>query len=119
MAEQAAPLWRATLLCRCPRCGQGPLYRGILKLRDHCPVCGLDLRGADVGDGPVVPILMVLGAIVVGLALWVDATWEPPLWVHALLWPVVTIVLALAMMRPIKAFLVAQQFRTRKREMGV
>ncbi len=62
---------------------------------------------------------MVLGAIVVGLAFWVEFRFSPPLWVHAMLWPAVTLPLAILMMRPVKAALVALQFRHRAAEMGL
>ncbi len=62
---------------------------------------------------------MVLGAIVVGAAVWVDFTYQPPLWVHALIWPPVILVLALAMTRYLKSFLAVQQYHVRKSEMGV
>ncbi len=62
---------------------------------------------------------MLLGAIVVGLAVMVELKFEPPLWVHAVLWPIVTIPLALLIMRPLKAGLIAQQFRHRASEMGL
>ncbi len=103
---------------KCPRCGEGKLFRGwLLALHDRCPVCDLDFSRADVGDGTVVPVILLLGTIVVGLAFWVEVRFEPPLWVHALLWPLVTVPLAILMMRPLKAALVAQQFRTRPDEM--
>ncbi len=62
---------------------------------------------------------MLLGAIVVGLAVMVELKFEPPLWVHAVLWPIVTIPLALLIMRPLKAGLIAQQFHHRASEMGL
>jgi uncharacterized protein (DUF983 family) len=58
-------------------------------------------------------VILVLGTIVVGLAFWVEFTFSPPLWVHVVLWPLVTAPLAILMMRPLKAALVAQHFRTR------
>jgi len=82
-------------------------------------VCGLDLRDCDTGDGAIVGVIMVLGAIVVALAFWVEFRFSPPLWVHAVLWPLVTVPLAVAMMRPAKAALVALQFRHRASEMGL
>jgi uncharacterized protein (DUF983 family) len=91
----------------------------VLEVRECCPVCGLDLRAHDAGDGPAVAVILVLGAIIMMLAFWVEFRFSPPLWVHALLWPVVTISAALLMMRPLKAALVALQFRHRKSEMGV
>ena len=62
---------------------------------------------------------MVFGAIVVGLAFWVEFRFNPPLWVHAIFWPAVTLPLAVLIMRPVKAALVAAQFRTRAAEMGL
>jgi uncharacterized protein (DUF983 family) len=108
---------RATLTCRCPRCGKGRLFDGLLAIRPACEVCGLDLSGADTGDGFAVPILIVLGAIVVGAAFWVDTRFSPPFWVHALIWPPVTGVLVVVMTRYVKSFLAAQQYRTRADEM--
>jgi uncharacterized protein (DUF983 family) len=109
----------AALACRCPRCGRGRLFRGVLTVRDECESCGLDLSKSDTGDGAAVGVILVLGAIVVGLAFWVEFRFEPPLWVHAILWPAITLPLTILMMRPAKAALVALQFRHRLAEMGL
>jgi len=82
-------------------------------------VCGLDLSGADAGDGAAVGVILVLGAVIVGLAFWVEFAFEPPLWFHAVLWPAVTIPVAILMMRPSKAALVALQYHNRRKEMGL
>ena len=34
-------LLRRSLLLRCPYCGQGPLFEGLLTMRKSCPHCGL------------------------------------------------------------------------------
>ncbi|MBU6500077.1 MAG: DUF983 domain-containing protein, partial [Rhodospirillales bacterium] len=81
--------------------------------------CGLNLREIDTGDGPAVLVMFVLGAVLVGMALWVEFTFAPPLWVHMLLWPPIGLVLAIALMRPLKAALVALQFRHRASEMDL
>lgn len=88
-------------------------------MQPACPVCGLNFGRSDTGDAGAVGIIMVLGAFVVGMAFWVEFRFEPPLWVHAILWPMVTIPLAILIMRPVKAALVAGQFRTRRTEMGL
>lgn len=106
------------LACRCPRCGRGRLYEGYLTVRDRCEICGLDMRRHDSGDGPAVFLIFILGFVVVGLAIWVEVAFLPPLWVHALIWPVVILGLALAMLRPAKAILVALQYRHRPEEMA-
>ena len=116
---RAAPLAVAALRCRCPRCGEGPLYKGLLTVRERCPVCDLDLRQADTGDGPTVFVMFFLSILVVGAGVWVEFTFSPPLWVHVVLWPVPTLVLAVLIMRPAKALMVALQYRTRASEMGL
>jgi uncharacterized protein (DUF983 family) len=117
--QPAPSLPRVALAGRCPRCGRGRLFRGLLDVRDRCEVCGLDLREHDAGDGAVVGVILLLGAIVVVLAFWVEFRFAPPFWVHAVLWPVVTVPLAVLLMRPAKAALVALQFRHRATEMGL
>jgi uncharacterized protein (DUF983 family) len=109
-----ATSWAAAgLRCRCPRCGEGALYDGLLAVRDRCAACGLDLKAQDAGDGPAVFVILVLGFIVVGAALIVEVKFSPPLWVHALLWPGVIIAGALLLLRVFKATLIALQFRHR------
>ncbi len=116
----AAPsLISVALRCRCPRCGDGNLYRGLLTVRETCPVCGLDLRESDTGDGPAVLVMFFLCIVIIGAAIGVEIRFAPPLWVHAVLWPPITLGLALLIMRPAKAAMVALQFRTRSSEMGL
>ena len=110
-----APLVPVALLGRCPRCGSGPLFSGLLAVREACPACGLDLRAHDSGDGPAMAGIFVVGALVVIAALVVDVKYQPPLWLHALLWPVAILVLSLVVMRIAKGLLVALQYRHRLR----
>lgn len=102
---------RTGLACRCPRCGRGKLYDGFLTVTSKCSVCGLALSAHDAGDGPAVFIIMILGFVVVGLALWVEVTFSPPLWVHALLWPPLILGGALGMLRPLKGVMIANQYK--------
>ena len=103
----------AALLCRCPRCGRGKLYDGIVSVAPRCAVCGLDLRAHDAGDGPIVFVVFLLGAVVVALAVLVEFTFAPPLWVHAVLWAPVVLIGSIAMLRPLKAGFIALQYRHR------
>jgi uncharacterized protein (DUF983 family) len=102
---------RAALGCRCPRCGQGRLFAGLLSVRAACEVCGLDLSAQDAGDGPAVFVILFLGLIVVGLAAVVEIRFSPPIWVHLLLWTPLILGGAIAMLRPLKAGLIALQYR--------
>lgn len=115
-ADRGGSPFVAGLRCRCPRCGEGPLFRGLLEVRTRCAVCDLDLKAQDSGDGPAVFVILILGFIVVGLALWVELRYEPPFWVHALLWGPLIIGGSLAMLRPLKATMIALQYRHRRDE---
>jgi len=112
-ARQFAPvsLSRAALACRCPRCGEGALFTGLLTVRPSCPACGLDLSAQDAGDGPAVFVIFFLGLIVVGLAAIVELRFAPPIWVHIVLWTPLIIGGAILLLRPLKAGLIALQFR--------
>ena len=105
---------RAALGCRCPRCGEGRLFAGLLSVRRACEVCGLDLSAQDAGDGPAVFAILLLGMLVVGLAALVEINFSPPVWVHLLLWTPLILVGAVAMLRPLKAGLIALQYRHRR-----
>lgn len=89
------------------------MFDGLLKVTPRCAQCGLDLRAEDAGDGPAVLVMFVLGAIVVAGALLVEILFAPPLWVHIVLWTPVTFAGAVTLLRPLKAVLIAQQYRHR------
>jgi uncharacterized protein (DUF983 family) len=104
-------LTRIALTCRCPRCGDGRLFTGLLSVRPACPVCRLDLSAQDSADGPAVFVIFFLGVIVVGLAAWVEISFAPPLWAHMMLWTPLIVVAAIGMLRPLKAGMIALQYR--------
>lgn len=106
----------AGLLGRCPRCGTGSLFKGFLSVKDHCSHCGLEFSFADSGDGPAVFIVLLAGFIVTGLALYVELSYQPPLWVHAMLWLPIGVGLPLLMLRPFKATMLALQYQYRAEE---
>lgn len=116
--EQAPSVWSAGLRCRCPNCGRGRLFQGFLTVVERCEACGADLRAHDTGDGPAVFIILILGFVVVGAALFVETTYEPPLWVHALAWPPLVLGGSLALLRPLKGVMVALAFRHRRDTFG-
>jgi uncharacterized protein (DUF983 family) len=101
---------------RCPRCGQGRLFDGFLTTAPRCRACGLDYDFADAGDGPAVFIMMIVGFLIVGAALVVELKFQPPIWLHMLLWLPLTAIVALAMLRPMKGLMIALQYTNKARE---
>ena len=101
---------------RCPRCGRGSLFEGYLNPGKACCECGLDYGFIDTGDGPAVFVILVIGFVVVGLALWMEVVNSPPLWMHFALWIPLTLVLSLISLRWFKGILIVLQYRNRARE---
>lgn len=105
--------YAAGLTRRCPRCGKGALFSGFLTVREQCPTCGLSFAFADSGDGPAVFVMLIVGFIVCGAALWVELKYAPSGWVHAVLWGPLILLLAGGLLPMLKALLVALQYRNR------
>jgi uncharacterized protein (DUF983 family) len=107
---------RTGLACRCPRCGKGRLLEGFLDLRPRCEACGLDFSFADAGDGPAVFVILLAGFLVVGSALVVEVLYQPPLWLHALLWGPLILAVTLLPLRPMKGLMIALQYHHKAAE---
>jgi uncharacterized protein (DUF983 family) len=113
-----APLspFAAGLACRCPRCGKGALFEGFLGLRPRCESCGLDYSFVDAGDGPAVFVILFAGFVVVGCALAVEVLYQPPFWLHALLWIPLILLVTLGPLRATKGLLIALQYHHKAAE---
>ena len=86
------------------------MFHGFLTLAPRCEKCGLDYSFADAGDGPAVFVILISGFIVAGAALIVEMLYEPPYWVHALLWGPLILITTLGPLRAIKGLLIALQY---------
>ena len=106
----------AGLACRCPRCGQGRLFQGFITLRPRCEACDLDYGFADSGDGPAVFVILIAGFIVVFAALIVEVVYQPPFWLHALLWLPLILLTTLMPLRWLKSLLIALQYHHKAAE---
>ena len=102
---------------RCPRCDAAPMFKGFLDLNEKCPHCGLDYKFADAGDGPAVFVTLFGGFILLGMAMWVQMKFEPPVWLLMLIFTPITLIVCLGMLRPLKGLLIALQYRN-KAEQG-
>jgi uncharacterized protein (DUF983 family) len=115
MSNEPLPIARG-LAGRCPRCGKGRLFQGFIGLRPACESCGLDFNFADAGDGPAVFVILIGGAIVVFAALITEVVYQPPYWVHAVLWIPLILIVTLGPLRPLKGLLIALQYHHKAQE---
>jgi len=104
------------LFGRCPRCGRGKLFAGYLKVAPSCANCGLAFDFADAGDGAAWFVMLITGIVGVGSILGIEAAYQPPIWVHVLIAIPLLLVLPLALLRPIKGALLAQQWKMKAEE---
>ena len=113
--SQVSP-FLAGVACRCPHCGKGKLFQGFLTLRPRCDACGLDYAFIDAGDGPAVFVILFAGFVVVFSALLVEVFYQPPFWLHALLWGPLILLTTLAPLRPMKGVMIALQYHHKAAE---
>ena len=110
-------LIKQSIRCLCPKCGQSGIYKpGFLtfSLKDQCENCGINLADNDSADGPAVFLIFILGFLLVPLALMLDSLYVIPLWLHAVVWTAAALLLTLGMLKPLKAYVIALQFKHRR-----
>lgn len=108
--------FEAALRGLCPRCENPTLFAGPVRFAPHCRACGLDFSAFNVGDGPAAFLTFGVGALITGLAIWVELAFEPPLWVHLLLWVPLASVAVVGSLRVAKALLLILEYRRGARE---
>jgi len=101
---------RTGLRGRCPRCGEGRLFDGFLRLRDGCESCGLSFSFADPADGPAFFVICFGCVPAVAFALLLEAMASPPWWVHLVTSLPVLLVICLLPLRPLKGWLTCSQY---------
>lgn len=109
--ENSKPVawWKAGLLSRCPKCGEGSLFEGVLKFRESCPKCGDSFADIDAGDGPAVLVIALAGAVLVPVMLILMFAFKIGALALILIMTPLTFVTCIYMLRPMKATLFALQ----------
>ena len=114
-APSPPPPLLAALRGICPRCGNAPLFWGRAAFQPRCRSCGLYFAGYNVGDGPAAFLILIVGGLVTGGAIWLELAATPPYWVH-LIWVPAAAALTVAGLRFGKAWLLAQEYSNGARE---
>ena len=101
---------RRGFLGRCPACGQGRLFGRFLKVVDACEVCGTEFHHHRADDFPPYIVVFIVGHVV-GYGIYVVETrFELPAWVNMAIWISIALVLALALLQPVKGAVVGLQY---------
>ncbi|WP_315833368.1 DUF983 domain-containing protein [Bradyrhizobium prioriisuperbiae] len=98
---------------RCPRCGEGKIFRAFLKVADNCSVCGQDFSHHRADDLPAYLVIVIVGHIIVPLALWIETDYAPPVGLQLAVYLPLTLVASLALLQPVKGAVVALQWAFR------
>ncbi len=98
---------------RCPRCGEGRLFRAFLKPVESCEACAEPMHHQRADDLPPYIVITIVGHIVVGGLLLAEKYAEWPMALHVAIWPALSVLLALALMQPVKGGVVGLQWSMR------
>ena len=98
---------------RCPRCGEGKLFRAFLKTADHCSACGQDFTPHRADDLPAYLVIVIVGHIVVPLALMIESNYSPPVALQLAIYLPLTFIASLVLLQPVKGAVVAVQWALR------
>lgn len=107
--DLAQALWRGAR-CRCPQCDTGKLFTRYLKVTPVCSACGTDYTPQRSDDLPAYLVLFIVGHIVVGGMMSAEMHYDWPVLWHMIVWPLLCIILTLALLPPVKGMVVAMQW---------
>lgn len=103
-------LERVTFRGKCPACGQGDVFSGLLTMHPACPVCGLNISAREQGDGPAFFAIVIIGALATIAAALVEIAYQPPYWLHAAIWGPFVIIGSLLVLRLAKGCMLGLQY---------
>jgi uncharacterized protein (DUF983 family) len=109
----ARPLWSAMsrgFMSKCPHCGKGKLFSSFVKTVHRCGHCDEELYHHRADDLPAYLVLVIVGHIVVGAFMGVEATSTLAMWQHLAIWVPLTIVASVALLQPVKGSVVGLQW---------
>jgi uncharacterized protein (DUF983 family) len=98
---------------RCPRCGEGNLFRAFLKVDNRCSGCGLDFTPHRADDLPAYLVIVIVGHIVVPAALLIETDYSPPVGLQLAIYLPLTALMSLALLQPVKGAVVGLQWALR------
>jgi uncharacterized protein (DUF983 family) len=102
---QPTSVWQAMgrgLRNRCPICGQGRVFQGYLRVVPECEVCRAPLGQLRADDAPPYFVIFIAGHLLIPPVLWVEKAYQPPMWLHMVVWLPLFAVVCTLLLRPVK-----------------
>ena len=121
VAGEKRDVWTALkrgFRCRCPRCGEGKLFRAFLKVDDHCSVCAQDFTAHRADDLPAYLVIVIVGHLLVPVILWIETDYSPAIWLQLAVYLPFTLIASLALLQPVKGAVVGLQWAFRMHGFG-
>jgi uncharacterized protein (DUF983 family) len=97
-------------LGRCPHCGEGKLFASFLRVAEKCDHCGEEMFHHRADDLPAYLVVVVVGHIVIGGFMGVEANYQLATWQHLAIWAPLTVIMPLGLLRPVKGAVVGLQW---------
>jgi uncharacterized protein (DUF983 family) len=97
-------------LGRCPRCGQGRIFRAFLKVADRCQACGQELFHHRADDFPAYLVIVFVGHLIAAMLLYVEAAHLMSAWAELALFLPLTLLMSIGLLQPTKGAVVALQW---------
>lgn len=94
----------------CPRCNTRGMFIKFLKTRDNCESCSLGFHHHRADDFPPYIVIFLVGHIILGLVLHIEAYWDLSTFSHLLLWVPLSIFLSLILLQPVKGAVIGFQW---------
>src|SRR5690606_18901428 len=109
----ARELWTAIKRCflgRCPRCGEGRLFRALVNTLDHREHCGEENHHQQANDVTAYLVVIIVGHIVVGAFMGVEATTTLSTLQHLAIWLPATVLATILLLQPVKGAVIGLQW---------
>ncbi len=95
---------------RCPRCGEGSLFRKWLKPRQACPACALDLRPQQADDFPAYIAIFLTGHLLAPVIILLALDYALSTFQMAAIIMPLAIAMILFQLQPAKGAVIALQW---------
>lgn len=95
---------------RCPACASERLFPQFLRPVTICRACGEDWSHQQADDFPAYIVILIVGHLLAPAIIPVQRAFDPPAWVHMVLWVSIAAGLMIGLLQPAKGAIIAVQW---------